>query len=220
MHLSFGNQAFYRCCLVPFPTVPTGASLQAQLMPHSLHNDCVWVTFSNPSSLCPPTTSTAPAAPLALLSPRGPQHRLGLINPHGAPECPSQPHVSHPPGRVPACLCGQCHGPSTAPAVPDAAWACGAGGPHGGHPDFKGQLPPGAPGELQAGRSRGTSGTQDPPVSWGSGMWERLLAVGWGYRDGSALDHSIRSPWETLEQDRCQCRKDQTLLPDLLPEPW
>lgn len=197
---------FHQCCLVPIPTVPTGAGPQAQLVPHSLHNDCVWVTFSNPSPLRPPTTSTAPAAPLALLSPRGPQHRSGLINPRWAPECPSQPHVSHPPGRVPACLRGQCHGPSAAPALPDAAGAWGAGGPHGGHPDFEGQLPPGAPGELQAGRSGGHLWGTGP--SGVLGLWD----VGAAACCGMGL--------QNLEQDSCQGRKDQTLPPDLLPEPW
>lgn len=132
---------------------PAGASFP----PQRLHLGHFFQSLPSPSSNDVDGSRCSIGAPV----PTGAQHRSGLINPRWAPECPSQPHVSHPPGRVPACLRGQCHGPSAAPAVPDAAWACGAGGPHGGHPDFEGQLPPGAPGELQAGRSRGHL--------WGSG---------------------------------------------------
>ena len=95
--LSFGTQCFTGVTLspsLPSPQEPVPKPSQC-LIP--LHNDCVWVTFSNPSPLRPPATSAALAAPLVLSSPRGPQHRLGLINPRQAPECPSQPHVSHPP---------------------------------------------------------------------------------------------------------------------------
>jgi len=97
-YLSFGAKHFATVALSPFPP-----SLQEPVPKPSrcltpLCNDCVWVTFSNPSPLHPPATSAAPAAPLALASPRGPQHRFGLINPRRAPKCPSQPHVSHPPG--------------------------------------------------------------------------------------------------------------------------
>lgn len=169
MHLSLGFKRFLSVALPPSPPSPREPVPKPS---RCFHNDCVWVTFSNPSPLRPPTTSTAPAAPLALLSPRGPHHRLALINPRRAPECPSQPHVPRPPGRVPACLRGQCQGPSAVPAVPDAARACGARHPHGGHPDFEGQLPPGAPGELQAGRSRGhlwATGRSGVPGLWDVG---------------------------------------------------
>lgn len=161
MHLSFGIKHFISGAMPPSPQEPVPK-------PHSLHNDCVWVTFSNPS----PSTNDVDGSRSSIgarVPPTGARHRSGLINPRRAPERPLQPHVSHPPGRVPACLRGQCHGPSAAPALPDAAGASGAGGPHGGHPDFEGQLPPGAPGELQAGRSRGAPlGARDPAAFWGS----------------------------------------------------
>lgn len=144
-----GDQKFQQHRFVPAGTIP-----QAHPVPHSPPQRLHFSHFFLSLPLRPPATSAAPAAPLALSSPRGPQHRSGLINPRWAPECPSQPHASHPPGRARACLRGRCRGPGPAPPAPVAAWAHGAGDPHGGHPDLaSGQLPPRAPGKPQAGRS-------------------------------------------------------------------
>lgn len=175
--LSFGTKRFTSITLSPSLLSPQEPIPKPSRCLIPFHNDCVWVTFSNPSPLHPPATSAAPAAPLVLLSPRGPQHRLGLINSDQAPKCPSQLHVSHPPSRMHVCLRGRCHGPGPAPTVPVAAWACGVGGLHDGHPDFEGQLPSGAPGKLQAGRSRGHPqgmGPTDVP-----GLWDVRARSSW-----------------------------------------
>lgn len=181
-HLSFGTKRLTGIALSPSPPSPRELVPKPSWCLIPLRNDCIWVTFSNPSPLCPPVTSAAPAAPLALSSPRGPQHRSGLINPRRAPKCPSQLHVSHPPGRVHVCLRGQCRSPSAVPAVPVTAWVRRVGGPQGGHPDFEGQLPPGAPGKLQAGRSRGH------PQGVGSTECPRAAGCGSGcsWWDGAA----------------------------------
>lgn len=84
-------------------------------------------------------------------------------------------------------------------AAPVPAGPCGVGDPHGGHPDFKAQLPPGAPGKLQAGRSRGTPRARDSPMS--PGLWDvRAAACGrmgpWGWiRSGLQLQETLGSPW-------------------------
>lgn len=93
------------------------------------------------------------------------------------------------PTRLAECVCA-CMGDAV-PTVPVAAWACGVGGLQGGHPDIKGQLSPGAPSKLQAGRSRGHPqgvGLSSVLRLWGMGVAARGGMGLWGWIP-SGLQH-------------------------------